>query len=287
MKPWMRLGGIFIFCSVGYAQTNEIIQDRGERYYVDAFGGVYASDGLTINQQGSIPYAGYNVAVSAVGRANFQENGLVGGSIGYQVQNLVIGQKKHWHFIPSFELEGFYLTSKLKANLVNPENDIAFDLDGEPLADFSVPAGQQILNNTFQYHAGFIFPNVVFSFKGIILEEVEPYVGFGIGAAFDQLTASTSHASQSENYFLPQNNAFNAVLAAQIKSGFQLAINKNMNVFVEYRYIYAATSNYRMGSKLEDAQWNLDFGTMHINAGVVGVGYYFDEVLRTSNSTSQ
>ncbi len=227
------------------------------------------------------------MAVSVVGRANFQNNGLVGGAFGYQVQNLALGGKEPWHFIPAFEVEGFYLHSQLKANLVNPETDVAYDNNAFPIDDNSVPAGQQRLNDGFQYHAGFLFANVVSVFRFSTLGNIEPYLGFGLGGAFDQLTAATSSESQRENYFLPQNNAFNAVFAAQIKSGLRLAVSENINIFAEYRYIYSSTSNYRMGSKLEDAQWNLDFGTMHINAGVVGVGYYFDEVPRTSNSTSQ
>ena len=286
MKPWIRVGSICIFSSMVFAESNVIIQDKGERYYLHAFGGGFASDGVTLNQQGSIPFSDYQLAVSAVGRAKFQNNGLVGGALGYQVQNLVLGEKKPWHFIPAFEVEGFYLHSQLKANLVNPETDVAYN-NKVPIVNKNVPAGQQRLSDGFQYHAGFLFANVVSVFRFSTLGNIEPYLGFGLGSAFDQLTAATSTESQRDNYFLPQNNAFNAVFAAQIKSGLRLAVSENINIFAEYRYIYSSTSNYRMGSRLLDAQWNLDFGTMHLNAGVLGVGYYFDEALRTSNSTSQ
>jgi hypothetical protein len=52
MKPWIRFGCCFIFSSMALAKADVILQDKGERYYMHAFGGVYASDGVTLNQQG-------------------------------------------------------------------------------------------------------------------------------------------------------------------------------------------------------------------------------------------
>ena len=116
------------------------------------------------------------------------------------------------------------------------------------------------LNGELAAHSG--MGNIIWQFNGIHSRWVRPYVGAGAGFVF--LDANFSRLGQD---ILANGNDGDSTFAYQLFGGLNVQLNRQMDVFFEYRYFAAdslrletgfANVNGGVGSVLEDFDYEAD-----------------------------
>ena len=205
--------------------------------------------------------------MSANGNSNSFTAGLGGLHLGYNGNAIPFG-KNAWHFIPAAEIEGFYLATTPKAQLIN----ITHRVPGHTF------------NDSFPMNTGVFLANVILTFKQAQTNTLYPYLGGGIGGAV--IFVSGANASQINpqepgiNHFNSSSSARSNAFAAQAKVGLGYDISAHFKLFGEYRYLYLAPTNYTFGSTqypthVATTNWDVHVGSMNYNLGVVGIKYLF------------
>lgn len=271
-----------------------------KNFYIGAFGGLSASGNNKVTQSGvAYRFVGqqfqgqttptdedYNLFVNVAGRAQAKTGGIAGLHAGYKWGEFQMGKNAGWGMHPAVELEGYYLGTKTSGSLLNPQLEPAVLPDGTVAASHSIAAGQHLFGDSFNLNMGVFLVNSVFTLKSPLSEKLLPYVGAGMGVAYNSMSSANSaqigpYAENSPyiNHFNSDPNASNSVFAAQAKAGIRAEITDHISLFGEYRYLYISPTSYTFGSTQYPNQhpntslWSVNFGSMNLNAGVFGIEY--------------
>ena len=244
-----------------------LLTDPG-KIYVAIFGGAGGSDKINISQFGTACFTeadGGPLAVDAFGATNRRSVGLVGGHIGYQWMEIPVNS---WGVVPAVELEGYYLG---KSNFNG--HDLNNNTARLPEHDFLV---------TYPLSTGVFLTNAVLNFNLPSHSRFHPYVGGGIGGA----VVSISHARARQiappepgiNHYNAKDGDKDATFAAQGKAGLKFDFSSHGSLFVEYRGLYLAQTNYSFGSTVypghaATSNWLVKLGSQFYNTGAVGIQF--------------
>lgn len=282
---------------------------HAEGLYVGAFGGVGRTANQSVEQLGTAhkdftdeeTYYRYDLPVDQDGHNQRDTSTIFGGQIGYEFSS---GSS----FKPAIEVEGLYLSANQKANLANPDDEVSGNFSyvnhlgvNTPLADVDVPehvfhhgvleAGTHTFHNTSKMKVGLFMLNGVINFdRG---SKFVPYVGAGIGMSLvhqDKAVALqtgpgtnpefSSAAHEAVNHFNSKDHASDFAFAMQVKAGLNYKLTDKTSLFVEYRYINLASTEYTFGSTIypdhapTDA-WVVKNGSMGLHNALVGVRFGF------------
>lgn len=261
------VGIIFVLASsIGLAGGPDITcpPPPAGKFYVGVFGGVASSSNVDVQQYGTAFFA-LPLAVDAFGTLNGRTTGLVGGHVGYQWSDIALTPT--WNLGPAVELEGYYLgNSSFKGQVFNETVRL-------PGHDFLVTAPTK---------TGIFLANFVLNFNALFLGRFHPYIGAGFGGA----VASISNANSLQIVpFEPNVNHFNAhpsdtetTFAAQAKAGLSFDLSQYLSLFLEYRWLDIADSNYIFGSTVypghvATTSWQLKMDSHYYNIGAIGVQF--------------
>lgn len=240
--------------------------------YAGVFGGTSRSNHINMSQYGTAFYTeaqGGPLAVNAFGQTNSRTAGLVGGHIGYQGAQIFFPSfNSTWSLVPAIELEGYYLgKSSFTGNDIN--ND-------------TVRLAEHNFSLTYPMKSGIFLTNAVLNLNPRPGAPCHPYVGIGIGAA----VVSISHATATQidppepgiNHYNSNNSDTQATFATQAKAGLNIDVTQHASVFIEYRWLYMASSNYTFGSTMypehvPTSSWLVKINPQHYNMGAVGIQY--------------
>jgi opacity protein-like surface antigen len=237
------------------------------RMYIGGFGGALYSTSSTASQMGTALFpddAGGPLAVEANGHVKKTSAGFGGVQLGYEWSKCV-GKGCGWAIAPTAEIEGYWFSRSVKANLFNQT-----DTDRLPEHDFI---------DSFHMNTGVYLANFILSLNNKL--RLVPYVGAGIGAT----RMSLSHADSKQiappepgiNHFNSRTHDSSWAFAAQVKAGLRYGIWR-FHVFGEYRYLYVDSSNYIFGSTVypthvHTTPWNVKFNNDQYNGFVFGVQF--------------
>lgn len=265
-------GALFALMNVG-AQAGTmgpIEQVVPGKVYVGVFGGAGASNRADISMYGTAFFTeaeGGPLAVNAFGRTNSRHAGLVGGHIGYQWPEIINWFSSSWSLTPAVELEGYYL---------GKDNFTGHDINNETVR---LPEHDFLVN--YPMHAGVFLGNAILNFNPS--QSIwHPYVGAGIGAAVVSISsASALQVSPPEvgvNHFNSNTRDKESTFAGQIKAGLNFDVSKNASIFVEYRGLYLADTDYTFGSTVypghaPTSSWRVNLDSQYYNMGAIGVHY--------------
>lgn len=246
----------------------------GTSFYVGTFGGGGYSNYGILNQR-SIVYVsqaqGGPLFVNATGNANNKPAWFAGIHAGRQWEGwsfCTFGQS--WCLVPAGELEGYYLNSRISAQLKNLNSNFQ----------------EHLFVDTFKVDTGVLLVNSVWIFNMPRLL-IQPYAGIGIGTAIVSLySANSTQINPAEpgiNHFNSGPNDFNWTFAVQAKTGIRFNITRNVRLFAEYRYLYLNPTNYQFGSTqypshLATNNWNVHLGCTGYHLGSVGIEYSCDAI---------
>ncbi len=189
-----------IVCS--FSAFSGTMGDLNEQFkpYVGLFGGVSGARYSNASQSGvAYGYVGqlfpgqntptnenYDLYVNVSGQQKFKTGGIAGAHMGLSMQNSFL-------ISPTFELEGFYLGSQLSGILSNSLLEPAvLRPEGTASASHSISAGLHQFNNQFNLNPGFLFANAKCDLNFLKNAIAMPYIGFGIGLAFNRLSGANS-----------------------------------------------------------------------------------------------
>lgn len=267
------MGILLAFTSTeGNAGTmgEEILSAPG-KIYLGVFGGVGASNNISVSQYGTAFYTeafGGPLAVNAFGQTNDRTVGLVGGHVGYQwmegASNLF---SSSWSLAPAVELEGYSVgKSSLTTDDINNETTRLIE------HDFVVK---------YPMSTGVFLTNAVLNFN-LNQSRYHPYLGAGIGAAVisisNAIATQVAPAEPGLNHYNSNASDTDATFAAQGKAGLNFDLNNNLSLFAEYRGLYLANSNYSFGSTVypghpATSNWQVEMGSQYYNMGAIGLHY--------------
>ena len=230
--------------------------------YIGGFGGGGSSLNGDLSQQGTSylsAYKGGPLYVNAQGGALSNSSvGIAGAHLGYRVQGK--------QFIPALELEGYYLTSKQRGQLINPTPRVP----------------EHIFEDTFPMDMGIFIANTILNINTNELSIIEPYVGAGVGTGFISLSGANSEqirpAEPYINHFNSNPDATDWTFAAQAKAGLHYHSKDTWSLLTEYRFLYLAPTQYTFGSTqysghAATSNWRIHFGRMINHLAVVGFEY--------------
>lgn len=255
-----------------YAGTMGPVNLGTGRIYAGVFGGAGTSNKVDISQFGTAYYleaAGGPLAVNSFGKTDRRTVGFVGGQVGYQWSEILLNSfNSAWTVAPAAELEGYYLgRSKFRGH------DINNDTVRLPEHDFKV---------TYPMSTGVFLTNAVLNLNLANYARFHPYVGAGIGgAAIDITDAKSRQVAPPElgvNHYNSKTSDTESTFAAQAKAGLNVELTANTSVFVEYRWLYLASTSYTFGSTVYPAHvatssWLVKINSQYYNMGAVGLRY--------------
>ena len=280
---------------------------HAEGLYVGAFGGFGRTDNQSVEQLGTAHkgythedvYHAYDLPVDQDGKNNSKSSTVFGGQLGYEFA--AAGSIK-----PAIEVEGIYLSADQSASLANPDDEIPTNIseiidgvkssvtDAEDLAAVeehgTLAAGVHTFGNTSKLKVGLFMLNGVVNFdRG---SKLVPYVGAGVGMAVlhqDQAVSlqtgpggveQSAAAGEAVNHLNSKDHATDFAFAAQAKAGVRYQLTAKTSLFVEYRYINLAATEYTFGSTVyadhapTDA-WIVKNGSMSLHNALVGIRFGF------------
>ncbi|MCX7117927.1 MAG: acyloxyacyl hydrolase [Legionellales bacterium] len=267
--------------SVGYAGTMGAAPVAPlDAYYIGVFGGGGAVMSGSVHQQGTALYpygpgSGYignkgPLAVNAIGTFNSSSAWLVGGHVGYRwPARLSNDMNSNWTFAPATELEGYYIGG---ANIY-----------GDDLNNATARLVEHDFHVTYPLQTGVVLANAVLNANHSALGRFHPYVGVGVGLAVVSISgANSTQKSPPEpgiNHYNSDPNDVGTTFAAQPKIGVSFDLSQHTSMFVEYRFLYLAASNYTFGSTsypthVATTNWDVKIGSQYYNMG--SVGFQFD-----------
>jgi opacity protein-like surface antigen len=236
-----------------------------DRVYVGVFGGGGTFTSSSITQSGTALYSD-PLSVNATGDASSSGVWAVGGYIGYKWPDLFPHDASStWTVIPSTELEGYYFQGTLDGNLTNPTTRLA----------------SHQFSTSYPMDNGVFLANAVFNVNHGDCK-VHPYLGLGLGAAIVSINGATStQTAPTEpgiNHYNSSPDASDWAFAAQSKLGLRYALSDSTSVFVEYRFLYIAPTDYTFGSTqysthVATTDWNVDIGSMYYNMATAGIQF--------------
>ena len=246
------------------------------RFYIGGFGGGGSSNDFQIRQSGVAFFSASQHAmgigglseplgIDSVGGSDHLSIGFGGIHLGYE-WTMPNYKDTPWALIPAIELEGLYFKKTIDTELDNSNNILAEH-------DFA---------DRFPVKTGVMLINGVFDLNWLCINMLHPYIGVGLGAAVNSITnADSPQISPPEpgiNHFNSDTNSRDWAFAAQTKVGLRYALNDNVRVFAEYRFIYLGNTEYTFGSThypthVQTTSWKVDFDNMYYNTGVLGVEF--------------
>lgn len=238
------------------------------RMYVGVFGGGGTSTHSDLTQFGTAFFlegVGGPLAVNAFGQTNRRSAGLIGAHVGYQWSSINL----HWSVVPAIELEGFYLSRS--------------SFNGHEINNDTTRLSEHDFDVTYPMSSGVFLTNAVLNFNSMTTSRFHPYVGAGIGAAVVSIkNAYSLQGAPSEpnvNHYNSDPNDKDATFAAQGKVGVDYDLSLNTSLFIEYRGLYLADTDYTFGSTVypthvATSSWGLKLDSQFYNLGAVGVHFY-------------
>jgi hypothetical protein len=243
--------------------------------YIGAFGGAGSLSGTEMTQSGVSFYpeaAGGPLLVNAHGTSDSSSVWLVGGHLGYQWPSNIFKTLNNinakFTLTPATELEGYYIGGiKVRGDDINSETA---RLDEHDFLD------------TYPSSVGVFLVNAVLSVNASDFEQFHPYVGVGAGASVISISnASSIQLSPPEpgiNHFNGKTDNTATSFAAQAKVGMNFNLNQGANVFIEYRFLYLAATNYVFGPTAYPGHnvttpWNVTIGNHYYSMGTAGIQY--------------
>lgn len=240
--------------------------------YVGIFGGGGSASNFHISQFGTAFYSeaeGGPLAVNAFGHSHSGSSNLWGAHVGYQWMEIRANSCSTWGLSPAVELEGYYLSKRtFKAHDVNNNTDRL------PEHDFAV---------NYPTNTGVFLGNAVLNLN-FPCSRFHPYVGLGIGSALTKVShATATQVSPPEvgvNHFNSRSTDKSPTFAGQAKLGLNVDVCNSVSLFVEYRYLYLASTSYEFGSTVyanhvATSNWKVKMDPRHYNIGTLGLQYSF------------
>lgn len=247
--------------------------------YIGAFGGGGAVTSGSLYQQGTALYpygsgSGYinnkgPLAVNAIGSFNSNSSWLVGGHVGYRFPaRLSNYMNSNWTFSPATELEGYYIGGTY--------------IHGDDLNNDTAMLDEHNFHVTYPLQTGVVLANAVLNVNHSVLGRFHPFVGVGVGLAVISISgANSTQKTPSEpgiNHYNSDPNDVSTTFAAQPKIGVSFDLSQHTSLFVEYRFLYLAASNYTFGSTsypthVATTNWDVKIGSQYYNMGSVGIQF--------------
>lgn len=250
-----------------------------DAFYISAFGGGGAIVSSSLYQQGTALYpygseSGYidnkgPLAVNAIGTFNSNSAWLIGGHVGYRwparLSNYV---NSSWAFSPATELEGYYIGGT--------------NIHGDDLNNNTARLVEHDFHVTYPLQTGVVLVNAVLNVNHSALGQFHPYVGAGAGLAVVSISgANSTQKSPPEpgiNHYNSDSNDANTTFAAQPKIGVSFNLNQQTGMFIEYRFLYLAASNYTFGSTsypthVATTNWDVKIGSQYYNMASAGIQF--------------
>lgn len=240
------------------------------KIYAGIFGGLGSSTKIDITQYGTAffrPEIGGPLAVDAFGKTNRRTAKQIGAQIGYQWAEIFPNPcGSQLSLAPAIELEGYYLgKSSFTAHEINNETT---RLDEH---DFQV---------TYPMKTGIFLTNAVLNFNFSNLCKFHPYLSAGIGAAVTSISdADALQVAPLEagvNHYNSKPSDQESTFAAQTKVGVSFDLSRNVDVFVEYRWLCISGSGYVFGSTVypdhaPTSSWQVRMDSQYYNMGTIGI----------------
>ena len=265
--------------SAGYAGTMGAETVTSDAVYIGAFGGGGAVMSGGLYQQGTALYpygsgSGYidnkgPLAVNAIGAFNSNSAWLVGGHVGYRwPARLSNYMSSNWTFAPATELEGYYIGGT--------------NIHGDDLNNDTARLVEHDFHVTYPLQTGVVLANAVLNANHSALGRFHPYVGVGVGLAVVSISgANSTQKSPPEpgiNHYNSDPNDVSTTFAAQPKIGVNFDLSQHTSMFIEYRFLYLAASNYTFGSTsypthVATTNWDVKIGSQYYNMGTVGIQF--------------
>lgn len=231
--------------------------------YVSLFGGGGVHSSGDVTQLGTVFYVeaqGGPMAVNATGKTDSSNVAFIGVQLGHE-----------WargNLLAALELEGLYLPGRSQhARLENPTDRLA----------------EQTFDDSFKMNNAVILANLVLSFP-TSNARVTPYIGGGIGLArVDVTSAESTQVNPAEpgiNHFNSGSSSTAWTFAAQAKAGIRYALDDNLYLFGEYRYLLIDATDQTLGSTVYPAHapttpWTVRFDGVSYHLATAGIGMSF------------
>jgi opacity protein-like surface antigen len=236
-------------------------------FYIGVFGGGGSASDPHINQSGTaffVPPLG----VDANGSFKRSNSAIGGAHLGYELNPIC--DCSGWVVTPAVEFEGYYLKrlGSTTRDLINI--DISGRLEEHDFVD-KLPMSSGV----------FLFNGVV-AFTSPLTCNLNPYAGVGVGVAGIWVSGADSKQvnplEPGVNHFNSRRNDTDWALAVQAKLGLRFNLSCNWRLFVEYRYLFIDSTNYKFGATdypthVPTTDWHVHVGSMSHNMGVIGIQY--------------
>lgn len=256
----------------GHTMESEAAPSLG-KIYIGVFGGAGSGKADNLSQFGTaffIEAEGGPLAVNAFGgKSDSTSAGFIGVQLGYAWPEQ-LWSSPTWTLIPAAELEGYYLSGSTFEG-----HDLNNDTTSLPEHDFYV---------TYPTKTSVFLINAVLNMSHCSFGIVHPYIGLGIGSAVVSISGahsgSISPAELGINHYNSDTKDTAYTFAAQPKIGVNFDIAPQTSVFVEYRYLYLAATDYTFGSTVYPthavtSEWFVKTGAQRYNLGGIGIKYDF------------
>ncbi len=250
-----------------YNQVEPVTISPPAKFYIGIFGGGGSSNNINASQFAAafLPAgSGGTLAVNAFGQMNSQSSGFFGGQLGYQTQQIVLQPSSPWTLGPAVELEGYSMNSSTFSGILVNSNVRA------PEHDFQV---------SYPMNRTLFFANGVLNFNNSNFP-VHPYIGLGLGNALVRISgANATQINPAEigiNHYNSNPSDTNSVFAGQVKLGLSYDFNKYVSAFVDYRWVYVASTHFLFGSTIytghaETTSWQVKLDAQRYNLGNIGL----------------
>ncbi len=235
-------------------------------FYVGAFGGTGASIATSLQQRGAVLInERISLPIHAKGSTESSTRvGLGGAQLGYEWGAKALGDA--WSVRPALELEGIYI-GKHSPTGVMPVRPQAL--------------GTQYV--TVPTQAGLLLANAILTFDTPYSDKFSPYLGLGAGVARVSIKRADSFNPMEPgiNHFNSDPDASDTAFAVQLRAGFKMHLNKQLQLFTEYRYLSINSTRYTFGATdypglhLPTKDWRVDMGRQKYNLFVAGLHYRF------------
>lgn len=284
-----------------YAGAMGTVDDKTTRnLYLGAFGGWTSFFNTSINQS-AVAYnrigehfqghstatiENYDLFVNVDGKVDANIGGLAGLHAGYKWNEVLIGNGSNWELLPAVELEGYYLGTKMGGILSNPQLESSILDNGEASSSHSIDPELHVFSNSFNSNMGVFLANAVFTFKSPNSNKILPFIGGGIGVAYNSISQANSAQIGPYTEYSPYINHFNSDtsvsstnFAAQAKAGLRAELAEHISLFGQYMYLYVSPSSYTFGSTnypsehVATTDWKVRLGSMNVQSAVFGIDY--------------
>lgn len=239
------------------------------KIYVGLFGGYASPDSVAVSQYGTAFYteaAGGPLAVNSFGSTSGNGVGLFGGKVGYQWAPIAfMPNHSGCGIAPAVELEGYTLGNNTFKGVTS--NNTA-------------RLNEHTFNLSFPTRTNVYLANLVLNLESARLGRFSPYVGAGVGGAFTRISGAMAlqlaPPEPNLNHFSSNASDSEGSVAGQVKVGVNVMLTTYLSMFVEYQWLYLASTSYIFGSTIapahpETSPWQVSMGSQQYNQGVIGL----------------